>query len=106
MKKFLYKKKYFYIGNCIGYDSLNLYKNNLQNFKKGIKYIFVGRLVPNKKIIKLINWFSKYSDKDDYLTIVGDGSEKANITNRLKSSVISKKLKFMELCMKKSYKNL
>ena len=56
---------------------------NLQHFKK--IFLFCGRLDERKRILSLVNTFIKIDNKDIALLIIGDGSQKDNLINKIKN---------------------
>lgn len=62
------------------YHSLDgVFKNEFKTNKKSLSFIYFGRLVPQKGLKELVNYFEK--QENAILTIVGDGKEKHLITS-------------------------
>lgn len=61
----------------IVYHALNpiFFKNNQYIIKKPLSFIYLGRLLPQKGILELLNYFSK--QKKASFTIVGNGKEES-----------------------------
>ncbi len=81
------KMKSFYIPNIILKDNTPNYKTNFI-FKPNepIKFLYVGRLSKEKKVLQLVKWYHKYllSDtcfQNNTFTILGDGPEYNSIFN-------------------------
>ena len=75
----------FYINKCLRVDKKNCFKK-----KSKLTFGFIGRLVKQKQVDKIILSFKKYLNESNYdaeLLIVGSGPEKKKILN------LSKKLK-------------
>ena len=75
---------------------LNRTRKNIKPFRtkgKGIKLVFVGRLVYQKGIDRILYLFKKFKDLE--LVLIGDGIEKERLEIMAKELNISKNIKFL-----------
>lgn len=56
--------------------------------------LYVGRIIPNKKVDLLIDIFAKINNSEWQLWIVGDGPERQRIENQIQSSELKERITF------------
>ncbi len=76
--------------------NLNVFKSNNFRQEKRINILFMARIVPKKGLRYLIKAFEKVlkKNKDVFLSVVGDGSEKEYLENYVESKDLSNYIKF------------
>ncbi|WP_268035269.1 glycosyltransferase [Algoriphagus sp. PAP.12] len=92
--KFLFQNKYEFIPNALKYPI-----NNTSKTFSGARFLFVGRLVPQKGVIDLIKTFSLLKEFDFEVTIVGEGQLFHEARNLIKNAGLNERI-FLE-----GYKN-
>ena len=102
-------RKIFVIGNSLNYseqkrirDSLLDNSKTLLNFKKELfnnnhpTLIFIGRLVPNKKVSEILNAIAVIAEKGTILNciIIGDGPERSKLEKQVKTLKLDRQIHF------------
>lgn len=63
--------------------------------KKGLRYLFVGSLIKRKNLIEVIDAFNEHAEDNDELIIIGGGPDEERISQYIKSSVHSDKIRML-----------
>lgn len=75
------------------YNGVEYKKQKLKNLSKSKKFLYFGRIDKEKNLNFVIKSFSKLNRKANFtFTIVGDGSEKKKLLNKIRTLNLSKKI--------------
>jgi len=93
VKKGIDKKKISIITNPINIKKIRNLKNIYRHKGKGIRIVFVGRLVYQKGLDRLLPYLKDI--KNIHLTIIGEGPEKKHLIKIIEEKHIISKVKFL-----------
>lgn len=65
------------------------------NYESGIKYLYVGGLLPAKKVDSVIKAFALIRNKNDILTIVGDGEQRDELIRLINDLNLQESVKLL-----------
>ena len=93
MKKGIDKKKISIISNPINFKKIRNFKKIYRHRGKGIRIVFVGRLVYQKGLDRLLPLLKNIPNI--HLTIIGEGQEKKHLMKIVKEKNIVNNIKFL-----------